>query len=154
MCMGVHFRRRRTYPRKRARRAFRRISTNCLVNLDKLAHQVNLAPPVAFLTPHMPDHSTLDPRSALIICDQCASSIFTEHSDSTTTETPRFPLFRRPDILPPGHALLDRRDCADHTGSVGQQAASFPWRTNAHSRLDCTGHPRVLNPTNLSFIMS
>lgn len=68
-----------------------RISANCLVNFEKLERHLNLAPSVAYIEPHIIDRSMLDPRSAIIVCNQCESSIFAMHRDSATTATPWFP---------------------------------------------------------------
>lgn len=61
------------------------------VNRIQAGERWHDVPSVAYIEPHMPDRSMLDPRSAIIVCKQCDSSIFAVHSGSATTGTPRFP---------------------------------------------------------------
>lgn len=68
-----------------------RITANCLVNFEKLGHQLNLAESVTYIKPHIPDRSMLDPHSAIIVCSGCNASIFAVHSDSATQNTLSFP---------------------------------------------------------------
>ena len=68
-----------------------RITVNCLINFEKLSHQLNLAESVTYIEPHIPDRSMLDPHSAIIVCSGCNSSIFAVHKDSATQNTPWFP---------------------------------------------------------------
>ena len=68
-----------------------RILANCLVNFDKLTLAMKFAPSVAYIEPHIPDRSMLDPHSAIIICKTCESGIFAVHADSATAATPWFP---------------------------------------------------------------